>query len=140
MAVVTVAPNPRVVIDTPVPGKLNVPAAIAGWALDLAADEGTGMDAIHVWAVPFSGGPATFMGVAAYGIARPDVAAAFGKGGFSASGYSLVLPRLAPGRYRLAVCARLTGRSEFDVVSAVDVESRKQWPIRRRRDARGSST
>jgi hypothetical protein len=50
------------------------------------------------------------------------VAAAFGKAAFTNSGYSLPLTGLAPGRYTLAVCARRSGMSEFDLVRVVAVE------------------
>ena len=81
----------------------------------------TGVDAVHVWAFTEQGQP-LFVGVAEYGVARPDVAAAFGKAGFTNSGFSLPLTGLAPGRYTLAVCARRTGMSEFDLIRVVTVE------------------
>ena len=44
------------VLDTPVLGSEVVPPfVVAGWAIDLAAWSGTGVDAVHVWAYPTPG-------------------------------------------------------------------------------------
>jgi hypothetical protein len=122
-AMVTVAPDPRIAIDAPASGPLTLPATIAGWVLDAAADGGTGIDAVHVWAYPADGSPAIFAGAATYGLARPDVAAAFGGNPFFAnSGYSLRLQNLAPGKYTLIVFAHRLGAASFDVVKGVAVD------------------
>ena len=54
------------VLDTPVFGEVVQPFVVAGWAIDLAAWSGTGVDAVHVWAYPTPGSGATpiFLGVA----------------------------------------------------------------------------
>ena len=51
---------------------------LAGWAADLQAAAGTGVDAVHVWACRRGGGAPIFVGAAEYGGARPDVAAVHG--------------------------------------------------------------
>ena len=59
----TVAAGPMVAIDTPSPGvTIAQPFSIGGWALDLRATSGTGVDAIHVYAYPAAGGPPVFVG------------------------------------------------------------------------------
>ncbi|HEX9366462.1 MAG TPA: hypothetical protein VF921_07535 [Vicinamibacterales bacterium] len=123
-ATVTVASDLSLVIDTPGPGALAQHATMAGWTLDAAAQGETGVDAVHVWAYPNpgSGAPPVFVGAATYGGARPDVAAAFHQSSFTNSGYALTLPDMSPGNYRLAVFARRTGASAFDIVKTVDVE------------------
>jgi len=123
-AVVTVAPDPWLIIDTPGAGLITVPTTITGWALDAASDGGTGVDMVHVWAFNEQGGDPQWVGAATYGLARPDVAAAFGKSAFTNSGFSLALQHLAPGRYHLAICARRTGKSEFDIIKLLPVEVR----------------
>ena len=83
---------------------------IGGWAIDPSSVSGTGIDAIHVYAYPNpgSGQSPIFLGVAAYGGYRPDVANAFGFSGSSAmayGGYNLATS-LTPGYYMVVVFAR----------------------------------
>jgi hypothetical protein len=95
----------QVVIDAPRSQKdVEQPFILGGWAADLDAPAGTGIDTLHVWAYPLSGGPPMFVGVAAYGGARPDVAAVHGDQ-FRNSGYGLFVAGLPPGSYDLAVFA-----------------------------------
>ena len=107
---VTVAADPRMNIDAPgsdtvFSGRLR----IAGWAIDHAAAVGTGVDEVHVYAYPNPGSGAAprFLGVAAYGSPRPDVAAAAGAA-FTNSAFDLVVDDLPPGVHQLAVFAHST--------------------------------
>ena len=95
--------GPQVVIDTP-GSQVDVgqPFLLAGWAVDLDSDDGTGIDTLHVWAYPLTGGAPVFVGVASYGGVRPDVAAIHGDR-FRESGFGLVVQGLTPGNYDLAV-------------------------------------
>ncbi len=89
--------GPQITIDTPVSRTDGVqPLLVAGWAVDLDASSGTGVDAVHVWAYPVNG-PSTrsgqsaapqFVGAATYGGIRPDVGAVLGEP-FTPSGYAL---------------------------------------------------
>ena len=89
--------SPRAQQDVPQP--FNV----LGWAADLdAAAGGTGIDTLHAWAYPLAGGPPIFLGVPAYGGARPDVAAIHGDQ-FRESAFSLVVQGLPHGNYDVAV-------------------------------------
>jgi glucose/arabinose dehydrogenase len=121
---VNVMNNPRMVNDVPVNGASNLPThfTLSGWALDLAASSGTGVDTIHVWAYPNpgSGTPPVFLGAAAYGTSRPDVGAAFGAQ-FTNTGYSLAVSNLAVGVYQLVVFAHSTVSGIFDNAAAVNV-------------------
>jgi hypothetical protein len=97
--------GPQVVID--IPGSNQVvgqPFVVAGWAVDFDAEAGTGVDTLHVWAYPADGGDPKFLGVAAYGGQRPDVAAVYGTQ-FRASGYGLSVSDLPAGTYDVAVFA-----------------------------------
>jgi len=117
---VTVIAGGRIAVDLPAPGaSLSQPFAIAGWALDTGAPSGTGIDAVHVWAFPVSGAP-RFVGVAAYGIPRPDVGAAFGSR-FTGSGFALQANGLDPGAWTLAVFGHSTATGNFDLVKTVGV-------------------
>lgn len=93
----------QVVIDAPrSQQEFTGPFALGGWAADLDAATGTGINTVHVWAYPLTGGAPVFLGVAAYGGARPDVAAVHGAQ-FGNSGYDLAVQGLRPGPYDLAV-------------------------------------
>jgi len=101
----------RVVIGTAVQSAIDLPAPntavhgpfiVAGWALDLAATTGSGVDAVHVWAYPLSGAAPTFLGAASYGDVRPDIGGLFGDQ-FAPASYYLPVSHLAPGEYDLVV-------------------------------------
>jgi hypothetical protein len=120
------------VVDSPSAHQnVTPPFAIAGWALDPAAELGTGVGAIHVWAYPVTdcsddapGNPTgcepIFLGVASDGGERPDVGAVFG-GRFGKSGYGLVTTVLEPGTYDLAVFPWSTRRGQFAPATVVRV-------------------
>ena len=72
----TLLAHPLMWVDTPVQNAATTqPFSVAGWAVDLVAQTGTGVDAVHVWAYPNpgSGAAAIFLGAATYGGARPDI-------------------------------------------------------------------
>jgi hypothetical protein len=123
---VTVAPRgsrPMMSLDVPaanaaVTGQFQ----IGGWALDLAAAAGPGVDAVHVWAYPAAGGAAVFVGAVASGSARPDVGAAFGAQ-FKTAGFNMV-GRLPPGTYTLAVFAHSAVANTFNNTLAVPITVR----------------
>ena len=95
----------QVVIDAPhAQQELAQPFALGGWAADLDAASGSGIDTLHVWAYPLTGGAPVFLGTATHGGPRPDVAAIHGEE-FRDSGYGLLVQGLVPGRYDLAVFA-----------------------------------
>src|SRR5680860_1759615 len=61
---------------------------LQGWAVDRSATVTSGITAIHVYDGP-ANGAANFIGQAAYGVARPDVAASLGKGNLTPCGFNL---------------------------------------------------
>ncbi|OFW08773.1 MAG: hypothetical protein A3H96_04845 [Acidobacteria bacterium RIFCSPLOWO2_02_FULL_67_36] len=94
-------------VETPASGAVvTAPFEVAGWALDEDATTLTGIDAIHVYAFPSGGGSPTFLGVGTYGVARPEVGAAFGAQ-FTNTGYTLVAS-LPAGTFTVVVYARST--------------------------------
>lgn len=103
-------------IDRPVQNAV-VPTdmLLSGWAIDRSSTNGSGVDAVHAYAYPVLGGPATFLGAASYGASRADVAAAYGSQ-FVNSGYSLPIAHLPPGTYDLAFYAHSTVSNSFNVV------------------------
>jgi hypothetical protein len=118
--------GPQVVIDTPVAdARVTGPFLLAGWAIDADAVVGSGVSTVHVWAYPVdcAGRPGcgpVFVGGAAYGGARRDVAAALGDR-FGASGYGLIVEGLPPGHYDLAVFAWSSALGSFAPAKTVRV-------------------
>jgi subtilisin family serine protease len=118
---ITILATGRIAVDTPSPGATTgQPFVIAGWALDLAAASGSGVTAVHVYALPLAGGPMRFVGVAAYGTPRPDLAAIFGAQ-FTNSGYVLSASGLPSGSYQLQVFALSSVTGSFSIVQVVNV-------------------
>jgi DNA-binding beta-propeller fold protein YncE len=116
---VTIVKQRQITIDTPTNGDVGgTPFTIAGWAIDVDAPSGTGIDAIHVWAWPTSGAAPRFLGVATPGIARPDIASLFGSQ-FNAAGFSLVVTDLPAGDYTLVAYAHSTTTGQFDQAHAI---------------------
>jgi hypothetical protein len=119
--------GPQIVIDTPSRGSrvlaANQPFTVAGWAADLDDDLGTGVDAVHVWAYPVGGADPVFVGLAALGGNRPDVAAVYGRR-FTKSGYGVTGTGLPAGDYDLAVFAWSTIRQGFAPAKTVRVTVR----------------
>ena len=117
---------PLMVIDLPQPGAaVSVPFLLAGWAFDLAASTGTGVDAVHAWAFPPGGdgnfSVGIFLGAATLGVVRPGVGAVYGEQ-FTPSGYQLnVITPLLQGGYTLRVYARSTVTGTFNHSRAVDI-------------------
>src|SRR4051812_6736553 len=114
----------RLQTDTPTPGAaITMPVVVGGWTLDQSATTGTGIDTVHVWAIPVSG-PSVFVGVATMGVARPDVASLFGSQ-FLLSGFNLTSNVvLAPGSYILAVYGHRASTGVFAIVDQVPLTVR----------------
>jgi hypothetical protein len=103
---------------------LTRPFGVSGWAADTSAASGTGIDTIHVWAFPTRGGSPVFLGAAAYGASRPDIASYLGSSRFKNSGWSILvnssnLP--APGTYDLNAYGRSTVTGLFNGMGSVRV-------------------
>ena len=116
--------GPQVVIDTPAwQQDVAQPFLLAGWAVDLNAAQGTGVGAVHAWAYPLTGGAPIFLGAAAYGGSRPDVAGVHGEG-FEDSGFGLAVQGLVPGHYDVAVFAWSTEKADFVPAKVVRLTAR----------------
>ncbi len=119
---VTVKAATQMRVDSPTDhAVLTPPFVVSGWAINTGATSGVGVDAVHVWAHPQSGGSPTFLGEATLGIGRPGVAALHGEQ-FRFSGYRLQATKpLAEGSYVLKVHARNTITNSFSDVRLVRV-------------------
>ena len=116
--------GPEVVIDTPASQQyVAQPFLLAGSAVDPDAAQGTGVGAVHAWAYPLTGGAPVFLGAAAYGGSRPDVAGVHGEG-FEDSGFGLAVQGLVPGHYDVAVFAWSTERADFVPAKVVRITAR----------------
>jgi RHS repeat-associated protein len=104
--------NVAMAVDTPSETVQPQPFALSGWAVDLGAASGTGVDAVHVWALSDAGGDAEFWGAATYGTNRPEVAAYFGRPGFANSGWTLPVTGHLAGAYQVIAYTHsaVTGR------------------------------
>jgi hypothetical protein len=97
-------PANKLEIETPVNGE-SVPGSfpLTGWAFE-EGPSSTGVANVQVWAFPVDGTPATFLGVAAMGDARPAVATTYGAQ-YANSGFHLNVSGLASGTYDVVVYA-----------------------------------
>jgi hypothetical protein len=106
---------------------------VDGWSIDKSVETtaipGPGVDTLHVYAYPNpgSGAPAIFLGVATYGLSRPDVASVYGGGGprYVPSGFHLAVDRsalgLANGVYGIVVFSHSTVTGTFNNLAIVRV-------------------
>jgi hypothetical protein len=99
---------------------VQLPFAVAGWAVDLAGDVGAGVDTIHVWAYPLAGGSPKWLGVAQHGDRRPDVGALYGAT-FEESAYTLVVDALPRGDYDVVVYVHRATTGTFDAAQSVRI-------------------
>lgn len=120
VAITVAASAPRMVVDLPVANAtVTSPFQVFGWALDLSASSGTGVDAVHVWAYPLGGGAPMFAGAATF-MDRPDVGAAFGSQ-YTPAGFHVSVTALPAGTYDLVVFARSVVAGAFNNTKIVRV-------------------
>jgi hypothetical protein len=120
-----VIPTSDTRLNIDIPSMLSTvqqPVSIVGWAIDLAAPTGTGVDTVHIYGYPNpgSGAPPVFLGVSSYGSARGDVGAAFGSR-FTNSGFTLTAPFLAAGKWRIVAMAHSLVSGQFTGITIKDV-------------------
>jgi hypothetical protein len=113
-------PDTRMYLDAPLnSGTVAGPLlTISGWALDLNAPTGNGVDAVHAYAFPVTGGH-IFLGTATF-VPRLDVATHFGQSRFNNSGFVLA-NFLPPGVYNIGVYAHSTVTGTFTAVWTVQI-------------------
>jgi hypothetical protein len=109
---------PQTWIDQPVNGAtLNQPTVLRGWAIDRDDTQtidryGDGVDVVHVYAYPASGGNPVFLGLA-NSESRPDIGTAYGEK-YVGSGFNLTIRGLPSGTYTLVAYARSARTGVFD--------------------------
>ena len=113
--------NAHMSLDLPA-ANLSVPVnssfLVAGWALDLGASVGTGVDMVHVWAFknPDTTPEPLFLGAANLGFGRPDVRAYFGAGeAFINSGFNLNVSLPSAGTWDIIAFAHSTVTNAFSI-------------------------
>ena len=110
---VIVQTNPILTVDAPAANSTVMHSFfLGGWAIDAASASGTGVNTIHVWAYPVSGGSPVFVGVAPYGSDRADVGAAYGPQ-FTNSGFNMIVNTLPSGTWDLALFPYSTLNNSF---------------------------
>jgi hypothetical protein len=118
---VVVGPPMRTTIDLPWNGAtVQQPFWLSGWTGDLAANEGTGIDAVHVWAYPVGQVAPVFLGFGLLGDARPDVATVYGRQ-FERSAYNVLVSNLRPGVYDIVAYPHRVATNTFDGAQVVRV-------------------
>jgi subtilisin family serine protease len=111
-------PHPAMSLDRPLSSSTSGSTVTAsGWAIDTGGTSGTGVDQVHVWAFPTGGGSPTALGVATYGLSRPDVGAAFGNSRFNNSGFQIAAP-LPPGNYTITAYMHSTVSGTFSLTAS----------------------
>jgi len=119
---VTVTANPVMWVSPPASGATVAESfTIGGWAVDLAAGSGTGVDTVHIWAYPNpgSGQSPIWVGVPTMGRDRPDIAALYGSQ-FRYSGFDIIAT-LPPGTYALSVNVFSTVTNSFNQLQSVPI-------------------
>jgi hypothetical protein len=103
---VQIASSAVLVVDTPSQNTaVGQGFMVGGWAADLGAATGGGVDVVDVYAYPQAGGAPILLGAARVSVPRPDVAAAFGAQ-FGMTGFNLLAPALAAGQYQIVSYGR----------------------------------
>ena len=111
-------PHPMMSLDRPLSSSASGSTVTAsGWAVDTAGTSGTGVDQVHVWAFPTGGGSPTALGVATYGLSRPDVASALGDSRFTNSGFRIAAS-LPPGNYTITAYLHSTVSGTFNLTAS----------------------
>jgi hypothetical protein len=109
-------PNPAMSLDRPLGnGSSGTNVTVSGWAIDRGVPSGSGVDQVHVYAFPTSGGSPIGV-VAFYGQSRPDVGAAFG-GQFTNSGFSVVMNSVPAGTYNFTAYMHSTVSGTFSLTA-----------------------
>jgi glucose/arabinose dehydrogenase len=108
----------RVALDVPGTGAtMDRPFVVAGWAIDLAAASGNGIDAVHVWGINTAQpGTLVFLGAATSFSDRPDVANVFGPQ-FTTSGYNILVNPASAGVWDLFVFPRNATTGQFEAAT-----------------------
>jgi hypothetical protein len=94
-----------VVIDQPRGGTSGPTLYVSGWAADPASPSGTGIERVDVYLDGERDAGGTYLGRAAYGLQRPDVAAHLGSPRFTLTGFALQAT-VAPGPHTVYVYAQ----------------------------------
>jgi hypothetical protein len=111
---VTVSTQALMAFNPPADGStVASPFVFDGWAVDLGATTGAGVQTVHVWAFPASGAAPSFVGAVGLTRSRPDVAALFGDA-FLQSGYRIDAVALPPGSYTLVAYALSAATGTFN--------------------------
>ena len=121
IAVLNRASQPMAVIDAPANGaSVSSTFTVIGWATDLGAGAGPGVDAVDVYVYPSGSQTASFSGAAKYGSARADLGSILG-GHFTNAGYSISVSGLASGAYQVTASGRSTVTGTAAAVASANV-------------------
>lgn len=112
---------PRMWVDLPAQNQnTSQNLVIAGWAVDLAATQTSGVDVVECWAYASGSTTPIWLGYVTINLPRPDVGAAFGAARFTSSGFVLNTT-LGPGAYTIVVYAHSSVTGTFNNQQAVNI-------------------
>ena len=112
---------PRMWVDLPSQNQnTSQNLVVAGWAVDLAATQTSGVDIVECWAYASGSTTPIWLGYVTTNLPRPDVGAAFGAARFSSSGF-LLNTTLGPGAYTIVVYAHSSVTGTFNQFQAVNI-------------------
>lgn len=127
---ITIASQPNMALDQPQASGFSVNAGqqftVAGWAVDLGAASGNGVDVVHVYAFPVTNGTfgaGILIGAASINRSRPDVGAVFGIQ-FNTSGFSAQASIGTAGNYRVVAYAHSLVSGTFNQQRFADISVR----------------
>lgn len=111
--------DPRLAVEIPSEfSSVTQPFTISGWALDLAATSGVGVDMVRVRAIRTGTTTELSWGNATFGLSRPDIAALYGTQ-FDNSGYTISISGKASGQYTIFVDAHSVSSGIWNTASIV---------------------
>ncbi len=114
---VITSPEPEMGVDLPQELEMQLPFVISGWAIDRAAMAGTGVEVVQV----LDGGcEGAVIGIAEYGLERPDIAELDGEQ-FRYSGWEFEVARLHLGERILAVRTQSYGAESYNQCRALPI-------------------
>ena len=110
-------PQPHMSIENPRGEMVSVPFTVSGWAVDLAAAEGSGIDVVQILDEGCEG---AVIGIAEYGLGRPDIGRRYSEQ-FQYSGWQFQVERLRQGDHTLAVRAMSAGADDYNQCQAIQI-------------------
>jgi len=110
--------QPAMNIELPNQEAVKIPFTVSGWAVDLSSIASAGIEAVQV----LDGGcEGIVIGIAEYGLERPDIESSYGVQ-FRYSGWQFEVTRLRPGDHSLAVRTKSSGLDDYNQCQVIPLK------------------